>query len=478
MSTPRATRSRTATPLSVRTRSTPQATAPPSHHKTSDELALEEAASLLHTPTTSRLRSAGSVEALDGGSARALRHRRLNEVRHEGEVRERSKSPQADERRRSEAPSTAEPEEVPEKEDGEQTEEHELEQETSDTADGDEASMELPGTSVMSDASESVAGNDDEQEKNGDEPVSAALSTGRIFSQPRQGIEFGEAASESGSETASAGGDSSSESESDSESEPDSSEESDSESESDDDDQMERLLQAARDAAAAKAVKENNQGEESGEADGEIVLQFDKDQFEKKEAPIPDLAITNVPKTHLSFTKEGQAKATIPVPSVASSSAGPSKRGSALQKPAQELDDRPYERPMSKKEKAQQPRKATASELWSRIPAPRADILPQMKRDYQALSLANSLDPKRFMKGGSKNDKPPESFAIGTMLETSRRVRDTTLTKEHKYRPGQVVQNIIRDDDMGSYAKRKYGDLQSSRMENGRGKGWQKRTKW
>jgi hypothetical protein len=35
-----------------------------------------------------------------------------------------------------------------------------------------------------------------------------------------------------------------------------------------------------------------------------------------------------------------------------------------------------------------------------------------MKRDYQALALANSLDPKRFMKGGTKLNKVPEAFAV------------------------------------------------------------------
>lgn len=64
------------------------------------------------------------------------------------------------------------------------------------------------------------------------------------------------------------------------------------------------------------------------------------------------------------------------------------------------------------------------------------------------------------------------------MVETSRQIRDTTLTKDNRYRPGQVVQNLIRDQDMEGYAKRKYGDLQWSKMENGRGKGWKKRAKW
>jgi hypothetical protein len=46
------------------------------------------------------------------------------------------------------------------------------------------------------------------------------------------------------------------------------------------------------------------------------------------------------------------------------------------------------------------------------MPSTRADLLPQMKRDYQALALANSLDPKRFMKGGGRANKVPEHFAV------------------------------------------------------------------
>ena len=60
----------------------------------------------------------------------------------------------------------------------------------------------------------------------------------------------------------------------------------------------------------------------------------------------------------------------------------------------------------------QQPRKATASELWSTLPAPRSELLPQMRKDYQALALANSLDPKRFMKGSTKLSKVPQTFAV------------------------------------------------------------------
>ncbi|OXH22133.1 nucleolar protein [Cryptococcus neoformans] len=482
MPTPRVTRSRSSTPLSVRTgtRSTPQpgsSAHPGSHHKTSDELALEEAASLLHTPTA-RLRSLGSadIDGLDGGSARALRHKRLNQVREEVEVvRERSRSPQRDEKIVGQS-------QGPEAEETEEEEEQEVENSQQTPVDGDtddeddEASRELMGVSTFSDA-ESTQLVEKNQTEEDNVPLSAPLSTGQIFSQPREVEEFEESASESGSETESANSSnsshSSSESESDSESD---SEEDSSDSDSDEDDEKERLLQAARDAAKAKTAASMNEKEKANEADDEVVLQFDK---EEKEAPIPDLAVPKLPRTYLSFPKEGRDQTATSAPST---SAGPSRlpsRSSSSEKtPVPELDDRPYERPLSKREKALQPRKATTSELWASIPTPRADILPQMRKDYRALALANSLDPKRFMKGGSKSEKIPESFAIGTMVETSRQIRDTTLTKDNKYRPGQVVQNIIRDQDMEGYAKRKYGDLQWSKMENGRGRGWKKRAKW
>jgi len=45
-----------------------------------------------------------------------------------------------------------------------------------------------------------------------------------------------------------------------------------------------------------------------------------------------------------------------------------------------------------------------------------------MRRDYQALSLANSLDPKRFMKGGNRSGKIPETFAVCLLSNWSRKV--------------------------------------------------------
>lgn len=66
-------------------------------------------------------------------------------------------------------------------------------------------------------------------------------------------------------------------------------------------------------------------------------------------SPIPDLAIPVLPKAHLSFGANGAAKASTSLPEVPH--AGPSRHSQAHGK-AMELDDRPYERSLTKKEKA------------------------------------------------------------------------------------------------------------------------------
>ncbi|RXK41531.1 hypothetical protein M231_01239 [Tremella mesenterica] len=268
----------------------------------------------------------------------------------------------------------------------------------------------------------------------------------------------------------------SSESESDSDS--DISSDDTSNSEQEEEDQLEILLQKAK-LSAMQKYPANVQTQER-DPNSETVLRFEEEDLER---PIPGVAITNLPKPYITFRKDGSAHAINPSPV-----AGPSKgdrhyngetgRKGVRAKLELELDNRPYERELSKREKAAQPRKATPSELWATLPAPRMELLPQMKRDYQALALANSLDPKRFMKGSTKLTKVPDTFMIGTMIDTPRHVQDTTMLREKKYRPGEIVRGLVEDQETGQYAKRKYEDLQGSRMYNGRGKGWKKRTKW
>lgn len=70
------------------------------------------------------------------------------------------------------------------------------------------------------------------------------------------------------------------------------------------------------------------------------------------------------------------------------------------------------------------------------------------------------------------------ALQIGTVIEAPRHLQETTVRKERTYRAGQIVSGVVNDMVVESYAKRKYEELQSKRMHNGRGKGWQKRAKW
>ena len=72
---------------------------------------------------------------------------------------------------------------------------------------------------------------------------------------------------------------------------------------------------------------------------------------------------------------------------------------------------------------AQQPQTQSANQAWAALPTIPSALLPQMKRDYQAMNLANSLDPKRFMKGGAKSTKIPENFAVSFEYSASRILR-------------------------------------------------------
>jgi hypothetical protein len=67
------------------------------------------------------------------------------------------------------------------------------------------------------------------------------------------------------------------------------------------------------------------------------------------------------------------------------------------------------------------------------------------------------------------------SLQIGTIINPPKRLQNTTLAKERKYNPGSIVQGLVANSDLNSYAKRKYDEFSSTRMANGRGKGWKKR---
>lgn len=52
----------------------------------------------------------------------------------------------------------------------------------------------------------------------------------------------------------------------------------------------------------------------------------------------------------------------------------------------------------------------TAGSKWFDMPA--TPMTPELKRELDAMRLRNSLDPKKFMKGGAKNEKIGEFFQV------------------------------------------------------------------
>ncbi|KAM0749072.1 Fcf2-domain-containing protein [Meredithblackwellia eburnea MCA 4105] len=113
---------------------------------------------------------------------------------------------------------------------------------------------------------------------------------------------------------------------------------------------------------------------------------------------------------------------------------------------------------LSKKERlARKPR--TAGPQWFNMPA--TELTPEVKREIQAMKMRNALDPKRFYKGGAKDDKSvPEFFSLGHILPSSHSA-STSLPAVARKRT--FIEELMDDDQAKSYTKRKTAEV----MERG-----------
>lgn len=91
-----------------------------------------------------------------------------------------------------------------------------------------------------------------------------------------------------------------------------------------------------------------------------------------------------------------------------------------------------------------------------------------MRREVQAIRLRNALDPKRFYKGGASKDRGMPEFAqLGRIISGSLEGSRQTLNK--KERGTSVVDELIKDAQAASYAKRKYAEHQVKTRAGGKG---------
>lgn len=97
----------------------------------------------------------------------------------------------------------------------------------------------------------------------------------------------------------------------------------------------------------------------------------------------------------------------------------------------------------------------TAGPKWFNMPAP--ELTPELKREIHAMRLRNALDPKRFYKGGAKDDKKmPEFFSVGHLLPSARAASNATPSIARKR---TFVEELVDDEQARAYTKRKTAEV-------------------
>ncbi|SNX82475.1 uncharacterized protein MEPE_01181 [Melanopsichium pennsylvanicum] len=91
----------------------------------------------------------------------------------------------------------------------------------------------------------------------------------------------------------------------------------------------------------------------------------------------------------------------------------------------------------------------------------------QLRREVQALRLRNALDPKRFYRGSAKNQTMPKFAQLGKIIASPLEPKAVMSRQE---RGRTVVEELIRDAEAASYAKRKFAESQASHKSNYNGR--------
>ncbi|GAQ89952.1 hypothetical protein KFL_005810050 [Klebsormidium nitens] len=130
----------------------------------------------------------------------------------------------------------------------------------------------------------------------------------------------------------------------------------------------------------------------------------------------------------------------------------------------------PLRNPRKERREAQKAKAQTAGPKWFDLPA--TPITPEVKRDFRLLKLRGVLDPKRHYKAPDST-KFPKYFQIGTVVEGPTEFYSGRLTKSE--RKPSLTAELLADDKLKSYRKRKYGEIQQEK-ESG-GKKWFKKKK-
>lgn len=83
----------------------------------------------------------------------------------------------------------------------------------------------------------------------------------------------------------------------------------------------------------------------------------------------------------------------------------------------------------------------------------RSPTAEAMRREVQAIRLRNAMDPKRFYRGGSGDKGMPKFAQLGRVISSAAQPASTLGRQE---RGRTVVEELVKDAQASSYAKRKF----------------------
>ncbi|GBG86234.1 hypothetical protein CBR_g41139 [Chara braunii] len=106
----------------------------------------------------------------------------------------------------------------------------------------------------------------------------------------------------------------------------------------------------------------------------------------------------------------------------------------------------------------------TAGSKWFDLPAPQ--LTPELRRELQLIRLRAVIDPKRHYKTTNDKREPyPTYFQIGKVIEGPTEFYSSRLTK--KQRKQTMAEEILADEAVTAYRKRKFQELQKTKMAGG-----------
>ncbi|KAI7907266.1 Fcf2 pre-rRNA processing-domain-containing protein, partial [Cokeromyces recurvatus] len=135
----------------------------------------------------------------------------------------------------------------------------------------------------------------------------------------------------------------------------------------------------------------------------------------------------------------------------------PSTRATVVLKANKDEEQR-----MTRKERQAEREKTTGKEWFD---MPKAEITEEVKRDLQILKMRHILDRKRhYKKMGKRPD--PKYFQIGTIIEGPTEFYSARMSR--KERKQTIVDELIANDELKQYYKRKYNEVQERTTSGGK----------